>query len=190
MDIFLKPLAELLQPPWNYLLGLGFLVILAAPRLVELRREFLDAQMGRRRLEFEKLHLEILKLRLELEALGERQETPELERKLQEIPIVPQPAPAPKRPAPERRGRFREWLTQHPIVTVPIMLLLQIFLGFLMVVFAVSIVAVPFAAWSDKELGLGPGLSVFLALVYGALAWASYKGFVASRSMRKELTAR
>lgn len=188
MEIFLKPLAELLQPPWSHILGLGFLVIIVAPRLGEVRREFLDVQTGRRRLEFEKLRLEILKLRLELGALGEREESPELERKLQEIPATPQSPVTPERPMPESRSRLRKWFTEHPIIAIPVTLLLQIVLGFLMVLFALSIVTVPLAIWSDEEFG--PLLSVFVVVVYAALAWLSYKGFVVSSSMRKELSAR
>jgi len=197
MDMFLKPIADLVQPPWSYILGLGFLFILVAPRLVRFRREFLDVQMGRRHLEFEKLRLETLKLRWELEALSERKELPELKRDLQEIRVALQPAPKPKRPAPkpkrptpERRGRFREWFTRHPLFARPFMLVLQAILGFLMVVFAVAMVAVSLAFLCDEALRGEWGATVFLVFLYGALVWASYKGFVASMSMRKELSPR
>jgi hypothetical protein len=189
METFLKPLAELINPPWSYILGIGFLIMIVAPHIVELRAEFLDARMGRRRLELEKLRLEILKLRLELGELSERKEPTELKAEDQGIPIVlPQEASTSKRPTPERPTKIREWLKQHPRFARPVLLSLQIVLGFMVVVNAVGMVAVPISLWSEKDMGPVPLL--VLAFVYGAIAWASYKGFMASRSIRRELNAR
>ncbi len=53
MDIFFKSLADLLQPSWNRAVAILALLMIFAPRLVDLRRDLLDVQMGRRRLEIE-----------------------------------------------------------------------------------------------------------------------------------------
>lgn len=193
MDIFLKPLTELIQPPWNYFLGLGFLILLATPRFVEFRRQYLDEKMGRRHLELEKLKLEVLKLRLDLEAKGVHPEPPETRLELQAIPAAPPPAPAPVIPtaaevAPKRRGRIRDWLIRHPRFARPFMLLCQIIAGFYFVVTAMTAVIVPFLGWTDPDME--PGISVSVAVLYGALAWVGYKGYAASRSVRAELNAR
>jgi len=185
MDKFIEGLTSVVQPPWNYVLGVAALLIVAIPRLMELRQNFLDVRMGRRQLELEKLRLEVLKLRMEVQQLRERPEFPGL---APELETVPPAAAKPSVPPPEPRGGLRGLLSRHPRFGRPVMLLVQFFLAYLMTIFAVGAVGIPVVGWADPDLG--PGLSIVLAIFYAAIAWLSYKGFAAARSIRKELLAR
>ena len=186
MDKLIEPLITIFQPssPWRYIAAFAALLVIVGPRLVNLWRDFLDVQMGRRRLEIEKLRLEVLKLRAEMEP-SQPHELPELKRELQEIPVPPEPIPAPKQPTEKAPGRFRKWLSRYPRFSRAVMLIFQIFLAYLMIVFGVAMVWMPIFFWSEPELGLG--FSVFGLFLYAGLAWLSYKGFAATRAIRKEL---
>jgi hypothetical protein len=207
MDAFVRLLADAIQPPWSYVAGVVVLAILVLPRLTEVYREFRDARTGRRGLELEKLRLEIVKLRRELKLAEPSLEPREAERKFQKIPAAIQPAapvpaaaPAPKEaPAPEEapgfagapapvppRGRFVEWLKRHPGFSRPFLWVFEALMAYFMVTFAVVVVAMPVTLWSDPQFGRP--LLVFIVLFYGALGWLSYKAFLTSRRIRKEMS--
>ena len=189
MDIFLEPLAELIEPPWRYVLALLAVVVVIAPRLIDLRRNFLDAQMGRTRLEFEKLNLEILKLRAELEQMPQRHELPGFDQALKEIPAAPRATLDIREKPPEKvaSGRFGAWLRKHAWFGRPFVFLLQFFFGFWMIVFALSMMVVPAAIWGEPELEIG--VAVAIVAVYAVLAGLSYLGFAKTRAIRKELAS-
>lgn len=190
MDILVKLLAEAIQPPWNYVVGAVALATVVFPRLAEVYREFRDARTGRRDLELEKLRLEVLKLHRELNIAEPGPEPAEAKRKLEAIPAPIRPAAVAAAPAlvpPPRRGRIVAWLMQHPRFARPFLWISQAFMAYCMVTFAVGIVALPVLFWYDPA-SRGPEL-VFAVLLYGALGWASYKGFTTSRRLRKEISA-
>ena len=189
MDIFLEPLAELIKPPWRYILAILAVVVVITPRLIDLRRNFLDAQMGRRRLEFEKLSLEVLKLRAELEQMTQREKAPDLDQALKAIPAAPRAAPAVPEEPPQkgRPGRLGTWLREHSGFGRALMLLLQIVFGFWMIVFALSAVTVPAATWGEPDIGIA--VVVLIVIVYAVLAWLCYLGFAKTRAVRKELAS-
>jgi len=174
MEAFVNTLADVIKPPWTYILGVVGLIILVAPRLTEFRREIIDARLGRRRLEIEKLR--------------KRKEIPELKKQVEELSVVsPVETPAPK-PEPKSPGRIRRWMGRHPRFARSFLLFAQIVLAYMMVVFAYGMVAMPIMMWPEDKGG--PVMSIFLALIYLGLMWLSYKGSAASRSVRKELRSR
>jgi hypothetical protein len=59
-------------------------------------------------------------------------------------------------------------------------------MAYFMVTFAVVVVAMPVTLWSDPQFGRP--LLVFIVLFYGALGWLSYKAFLTSRRIRKEMS--
>jgi hypothetical protein len=190
MDAFVRLLADTIQPPWSYVAGVVALAILVLPRLTEVYRELRDARTGRRGLELEKLRLEVLKLRRELKIAEPALEPAEAARKLQAIPAAIEPAPLGPAPAPAPappRGRFIEWLKRHPGFSRPFLWLFEAVMAYFMVTFAVLVVAMPVMLWSDPQFGRP--LLVFMVLFYGAFGWLSYKAFLMSRRIRKEMTA-
>src|SRR5215831_4992438 len=160
------------------------------PQLMEFRRSWVELRLGRTQLEREKLRLEVLKLRIDVRQLAQQQQLPEIVRELETVTVSPPSviAPSPPPPEPERSGVLRGVVAKHPRLGRAVMLIAQIFLAYFATVFAVGAVALPFVGWTDPEFG--PVLSISLAIVYAALAWLSYKGFVITRSIRKELVAR
>jgi hypothetical protein len=189
MDAFVRLLADTIQPPWSYVAGVVALAILVLPRLTEVYRELRDARTGRRGLELEKLRLEVLKLRRELKIAEPALEPAEAARKLQAIPAAIEPAPLGPAPAPAPappRGRFIEWLKRHPGFSRPFLWLFEAVMAYFMVTFAVLVVAMPVMLWSDPQFGRP--LLVFMVLFYGAFGWLSYKAFLMSRRIRKEMS--
>ena len=187
MEKFIEALITVVKPPWSYILGVAALLIVVVPRLIELRQNFMDVQMGRRRLELEKLRLEVLKLQIDLKQFGRQQESPEVARELEAIAVSPHLAPTPTKRGIEPLKGLKGLLGRHPRLGRIIMLITQILMAYLMAMFAVSTVVVPVVFWSDANFG--PAQSIGVAIVYAALAWLSYKGFAASRAIRKELVA-
>ena len=68
IGVFIEPLKQL-KPPWNYLVGIGALLLLVGPQLMEVLRSWRELRWGRE-LEREKLCLEVLKLRIDLRQLA------------------------------------------------------------------------------------------------------------------------
>jgi len=188
MEKFIEGLVGVVKPPWNYLLGIAALLIVVVPRFMELRHNLLDARMGRRQLELQKLRLEVLKLRIDVQQLAKQEQFPELTREFEAVTVSAPSIVAPPPPAPEHRGRLRGFVARHPRLGRPVMLFAQIVLAYLTTMLAVATVAFPVVGWTDPELG--PSLSIFLAIVYAAFAWLSYKGFTVTHSIRKEPAAR
>jgi len=190
MDKFIEVFAGILQPPWNYLVGVVAVLLVVGPRLMEFRRSWLELRLGQAQLEREKLRLEVLKLRIDVRQLAQQQQLPEIARELETVPVS-QPsviAPSPPPAEPERRRVLRGVVAKYPRLGRAVMLIAQIFLAYFATVFAVGAVALPFVGWTDPDLGVVA--SIFIAIVYAAFAWLSYKGFMVTRSIRKELVAR
>jgi len=187
MERFIEALINVIQPPWNYIFGVVALLIVVIPRLLELRHNFLDARIGRRQLEFEKLRLEVLKLRVEIQKITGHPEFPGPAPALEAV--APAPAPRivrPEVPLPESPGWFRRLLQRYPLVGRPVAFLVQIVVAYMMVMFGVLAVAVPFATWDEPDMGVGGAIGV--AILYALFAWAFYRWYVRIRAIRKELS--
>jgi hypothetical protein len=183
MDEYVKVFANVLRPPWNYLVGIAAALLVVAPRLIDFRRSWLDLRLGQAQLEREKLRLEILKLRIDLQQLAQQQKLPEIARELEKVSTAP---PSSVAPLPERRGVLWNLVAGYPRFGRPVMLFAQILLACLLMMFAASAVATPIVLKEDTR----PDVSLVVSIFYAALAWLCYKGFVVTRSIRKELTTR
>ena len=187
MEKFIDALIGIIQPPWSYLLGVAALLIVAMPRLIELRQNFLDVRMGRRQLELEKLRLEVQKLRMEMHQVPVIPEYPGYTPEREAISIAPPSVVKPPPTSTPREG-LRGLLSKHPQFARPILWIGQILMAYILTICAVVAVVIPFVGWTDPELG--PSLSIVIAFIYAAFAWLSYKGFTTVRSFRKEIVAR
>lgn len=193
MDEFIKGLVGVIEPPWNYVFGIAALLIVVVPRLLDFHHGWVDIRQDRRQLELEKLRLEILKLRTDLQQAAELRHLPEVSREVEAIPapppaVVVPPTPtmaAPPASAPARHGGIKGVLARYPRVGKPVLWIVQIVMAYLTLILAAAAVGLPFLGWGDPEIG--GGLSIFLAVMYAALAWLSYRGFLASRTLRREL---
>lgn len=97
LGAYVTQLFQHLSSPWRNTLGLAFLVVLIAPKLNDLYREYLDVRMGKRHLELQKLNLEVLKLRGELGDLGLLEDLPKPKEVAQDVLTAYQPeAPNPQ----------------------------------------------------------------------------------------------
>jgi hypothetical protein len=193
MDKFIQPFVDVLKPPWNYLVGIVAVLLIVGPRLAELRHTWLELRLGREALEREKLHLEVLKLRIDLRQLAQQHQLPEIAHELETVTVSPPSVVVPSPPSPERQGVLRgfgfirRFVAGHPRLGRVLVLIARIFLGYFLSLFAIAAVVLPFVGWTDPD---GPGLSISLAIVYAAFAWLSWKGFMVTGSMRKEFVAR
>lgn len=188
IGVFIEPL-KLLKPPWNYLVGIGALLLLVGPQLMEVLRSWRELRWDRE-LEREKLRLEVLKLRIDLRQLAEQHKLPEIARELEGVTVSPPPVVVPSPPPPERARVLGRLFAGHPRLGWFVILIAEIFLGYFAFSFALVAVGSPILGWTGIEPDFGLGLSIFAAIVYAALAWLSWKGFSVTRSIRKELAAR
>src|SRR5712691_2724831 len=187
MDPFFAFLASVVKPPWSYWLAGLALVMVVAPRVVQLRTSWLDFRLGRRELELEKGRLELLKLRYEIEAIRKTHNLPDLG----SLPAAasggsreaaasllrgPVSAAAPAEPETIRSPVVR-WLLEHPAVGRPILLLLELGFATFGLITVVAAVGVPFAVFKESVGG-----AVLAAMIYALFAWGS---FVASRRVRR-----
>jgi hypothetical protein len=194
MDRFLQALVDLLprlEGPWKYVIAIAALVVVAGPKFAELFRELVDFRLGRRRLEIEKLRLEVLKLKMEVEPPIETpSKTQQFRPEQKTAVVVPPPEPVDRASARERvepgkeiPGWIRKWVERFPRSGRVFLLILQILFAYMAFGFGAGAVGIPFLAWEEE--GLGPAFVIFGALVYGGLAWLSYKGFSRIRAARK-----
>jgi hypothetical protein len=188
MEKFIEVFADVIKPPWSYLVGIVAVILAIGPQLMEFRRGWLELRLGRDKLEREKLRLEVLKLRIDLRQLAQQQQLPEIARELETVTVSPPSVVVPSPPR-EHRGFLWGLFAGHPQLGRIVLLIAQIVLGYFGIAFAIGAVVMPFVGWTDpEEVGLGP--SILAAIFYAALAWLSYKGLRVAGSIRKELGAR
>src|SRR5258706_4326852 len=189
LEAFFRPLLDLLEPPWNYVVGGVTLLIFIAPPLFKLLHEFIDLRAGRRRIEFEKTRLEILKLRAELEQMGHAARLREMPSELEPATVRPaQVSPTSVRPPAELEGVIRGWLQTHRRLSIVSLWTAQIFLAYIVGVFAIVTAISPFLLWTEPEVGRGGAIGAFF--IYALLTIVAYVAFASVRSFRKRVTAR
>jgi hypothetical protein len=198
MDDFIKPLLGAMTPPWNYVAGVTALLFMIVPRFTALRHDLFDLQMGRRRLELEKLRLEVLKLQAELRQLplspDLRAQLESADRRAGEVhvqleskamPAAAAPAPAARRPAERPPGAIGRWLHRNAWIGRPVLFLAQALLAILMALFAITVIGLPMAFFSSEDLDAGGSAGfAFAFLLYVVFLWLAWRGFARVRSLR------
>ncbi len=192
-------LANALEPPWRYWLAGITLVLLVAPRLIELQSSWLDFRFGRRNLDFEMQRLELLKLKYEIEALRKEHDLPDLEGVPSVVPVVPRApglsaAPAtpprgepPSTEAPAVTSPIARFFIAYPAVGKPLLWLLQIGFGFLTAMFAIMVVVVPVSVTGGQDGTFSKWFVFFVIILYGLLAWGSFVAYNRTRRLRRQV---
>ncbi len=196
----LAVLADVLQPPWRYVLMSIAVLVFAAPRAVELHASWQDFRAGRRDLEMERRRLELLKLRYEVELLRRQSSDGELDSALgglvqfAESPLSIAPSLAgptrepvtPPVPASPRSPAFA-WLAGHPRLGAPLLWIAQVVLGLLTVLLTFITIAMPIVAFGAQDPELPPWLGVVSFVLYGLLAWGAFAAYGRTRRWRAAL---
>jgi hypothetical protein len=193
MEAYIEGLVGLLRPPLNYLAGVVAVLLLNADKLIALRDRWQSSHADMRRLEHEKLQLEVMLLRQQLMEARKQEYVPQIPLDVAVDPgsirlgprsqaaddIVVAPTPA---PASASAGAVRRFVRGYPRLGWWLMLLAQVILGALTGFLALGTVGIVIVGFEDPELGVGAAL--FLAAVYGAFTWLAYRGFRAAGSIR------
>ena len=181
-EMLSKPIIDKLGPTWTSALAAIALLIVLGPRLIDIRRNFLDERAGRRRLEIEKTRLEVLKLHYEIEKL--RKKHP-----LQDIEDVLLQPPTPLEPEPDEpeMSRIPRWFTKHMGLSKVLLLAMEALLAFPMILFAVSTISIPVLFFAVD--GVDPKVAL-VAIIYASITWFFYVGFAKVRRLRNRLGLR
>jgi hypothetical protein len=200
MEEFVKELTAFFQPPWNYIATAVALLLLNLNRIVEIRERWQSSFAETRRLEREKLYLEVIKLRRELQmdptSAQVSDVVPEIARDLPPIRMdsrrsvltdVIEAPPPPVHPRPAPAGSVRRFVANYPRPGSVLMWIAQALLIPLIGFLGMGTIGIVIVGFTDEEVGIGPGL--LLAVLYGALTWLSYRGFRAAGSIRRDAAA-
>ncbi len=193
MTEILGIITALKDPPWIYISAPLAIILTFGPRLLEFYRSWLDLRIGRRSLLIEKERLTLLKLRYEIEALKTQHTLPEIEVELGSAVTAmeaPTAAPAPEPATPDdSAGWGLGWMSRATWLLSGLLWSGQVISILFVGMFALSIVVVPAVFFTSAEMGAGEALwaSVVLILVYGLLAYLSYRLFKKARATRHAL---
>lgn len=197
MDV-LAFITSLFEPPWRYVLGGLVLMVLLAPRLIELRASWLSLRIGLRELDIERRKQELLKLKYEIEALRKQHDLPAIGLAASPVPsevaatALPRVAPRPSQSKPVAEpiqpssNPIVKWLLGHPMIGKPLFWSLQVLLGFLGAMFGTAAVVMPIMGFTTQDVGISKSAAIVGFVLYGLLTWGVVVLYIRVRRWRKQ----
>ena len=180
---------------WQIVVGLITLIALLVQRLANIRETWINYRKGLSGLIFEKHRLEVLKLKYEIEAIKKTHGSLAIDEPIaaeeqdieEDVKVSAQTAPAEEAliaKSGQPTSLIWSWFIKHPVIGHIIIGFSQIMVGFYLFAFAMGAMIMPFMGYIDPAFQETPWTIAITWLIYVALTYACYRGYVKLKNRR------